>query len=60
MKNIRSLLDDPAILLYEASGELEVQAVDFHKGDIAGAKQRRKAASSLIDEAMRLLERNIR
>jgi len=50
------LLDDLIIILSEAVGELAVQEVDLHKGDVPGAKQRRRNADERITAAMRLVE----
>ena len=50
------LLDDLIIILSEAVGELAVQDVDLHKGDVPGAKQRRYNADERITAAMRLVE----
>lgn len=50
------LLDDLIIILSEAVGELAVQEVDLHKGDVPGAKQRRCNADERITAAMRLVE----
>ena len=53
---ITDLLDDLIIILSEAVGELAVQDVDLHKGDVPGAKQRRYNADERITAAMRLVE----
>jgi hypothetical protein len=50
------LLDDLIIILGEAVGELAVQDVDLHKGDVPGATQRRYNADERITAAMRLVE----